>query len=163
MMLDGYLSCIATLCGPEFSFSASSFEDSKEIDVFVSGLVRDWSLGDEYLDPSEFIYGGKEVIDYRTIQKEVVGFVFNGQLKSIRSETEGGKSVGGMLLWRFFEYYGLASTNLNPDGAFHPLVSGPVYRLNIRNDEHVRSLYLLVEIEKMYVLTSFWERRIDTE
>jgi hypothetical protein len=157
MMLHGYLSCIETLCGSQFSFSASSFKDPREIDVFVSELVRDWSSGDEYVKPSEYTYGGKEVIDYQTVRKEVVGFVFNGQLESLHSETEGERTVGGKLLWRLFECYGLSSTNLNPSGVFHPLVRGPVYRLDIRNDEYVRALYLLVKIEGMYVLTSFLE------
>ncbi|WPD23363.1 MAG: hypothetical protein SD837_02120 [Candidatus Electrothrix scaldis] len=163
MMLRGYLSCMATLCGQNFSFAVSSFKDSRKIDIFVSELVREWSKGDEYIEPSEYTYGGKEIIDYHTARTAVAEFVFNGQLKNIHSETEAEGTVGGKLLWRLFEYYGLASTSLNPSGIFHPLVHGPVYRLAIRNDEHMRALYLLVEIEDMYVLTSFCEWCVSEE
>ena len=162
-MLHGYLSCLATLCGSRFSFSASSFEDPREIDVFVAELVKEWNAGDEYEAASQYRYGGSEVIDYRAMQREVAKFVFNGELKSFYSESEGGGTVGGEILWRLFEHYGLASTSLNPNGVFHPLVQGPVHRLDIRNAEHAAALYLLVQIEGMYVLTSFWEWRVRAE
>jgi len=147
MMLHGYLCCIATICGPQYSFGASSFKDSREIDAFVSEFVGEWSLGDECVAASEYIYAGKEVIGYRGLREEIVGFVFNGALEQLTAETEGEKSIGGSILWNLFEYYGLASTGLNESGIFHPLVRGPVYRLDIRHREHERALYFLVRIE----------------
>jgi len=158
-MLHGYLICMATLCGPQFSFSAISFKDDREIDEFISELVLDWSAGDEYRAPSKYTYSGNEVIDYQAVRQEIARFVFNGELSGLHVESEGDASVGGMLLWRLFEYYGLASTCLNEGGVFHPQVKGPVRKLDIHNSEEARALYLLVNIEGMYVLTSFVERQ----
>lgn len=163
MMLHGYLRCISTIAGSQYSFGASSFKDPREIDAFVSEFVGEWSLGDEYIEPCEYIYAGKEVIGYEELRKEVVSFIFNGTLAQLTAEAEGLGTVGGSILWNLFEYYGLASTSLNESGVFHPLVKGPVYRLDIRRKEHERAFYFLVCIEDMYVLTHFWKWRVEAE
>jgi hypothetical protein len=161
LMLHGYLHCISTICGRQYSFGASSFIESRDIDVFVSEFVNEWCLGDEYIPPCEYIYAGKKVIGYEELCSEVASYVFNGALKPLAVKKENLGTVGGSILWHLFEYYGLASTSLNQSGVFHPLVHGPVHRLDIRRKEHERALYFLVRIEDMYVLTHFLKWRND--
>lgn len=156
-MLDGYLNCLATLCGSKYFFSATAVHDSSDIDVFVTEIVNIWASGDEYIDASEYEYIGKEVIEFRHLRKQVSNFVFNGALEPYYSEKECYGDTGGKVLWDIFEYYGLASTHMNESGEFHPLVKGPIYYLHIRHKSHKRGLYYLVQIEGIYVLTAFVE------
>jgi hypothetical protein len=158
VMLDGYLNCLATMCGSKYFFSATAFQDSNEIDLFMEGIVRQWSLGDEYIAPSEYKYVGKEAIEYGKLRKHVVSMIFNGALKPYFAEKEGYGDIGRKILWDVFEYYGLASTHVNEAGEFHPLVKGPVYHLDIRSEQHKRGLYYLVRIEGFYVLTALVEK-----
>jgi hypothetical protein len=157
-LLDGYLNCLATICGSKYFFSATSFQDSRDIDVFVTEIVKNWALGDEYIKASEYEYKGRKVIEFKHLRKQVGSFVFSEAMKPHFAEKEGYGTIGGKILWDIFEYYGLASTHINESGDFHPLVKGPVYQLYINHKTHQRSLYYLARIEGIYVLTAFIEK-----
>ena len=62
-----------------------------------------------------------------------------------------------MLLWDIVEYYGMASTRLNPKGCFNPLVSKGALEISIKTESifHESLVYFLVEIEDQAILTGF--------
>lgn len=65
------------------------------------------------------------------------------------------KYLNNKLLYDLNEFYGLMSTSINFDGVFHPLIKGPVYKLDISCDRYEHSLNFLVKIEHMYVVTYY--------
>lgn len=95
---------------------------------------------------------GGITIPYNDLQMEILKFT-NSDVSYI--ELEARSHVGRSVIWDINEFYGLASTNMNSEGVFHPLISGPVYRLNIISDRFTSSLFFLVKIEDMHVLAYF--------
>ena len=68
---------------------------------------------------------------------------------------EARKYTTKMLIKDINEHYGLISTSLNENGIFHPLLKNEINILKIFNVNHERSLYFLVQIENVFVLTAF--------
>lgn len=61
-----------------------------------------------------------------------------------------------MLIDDIVEYYGLASTTLNPEGVWNPLLKGAL-EITVKDESnfHESSIYFLVEIEDQAILTGF--------
>ena len=154
--LNGYLQCLARLCGNGYVFEVTGYTASSDLDEFIQELLDHWNEGGEYADLNKFTYSGKRLIDYKTLIQEVEGFVFNGLLNRERIPSEvARKNITQLLTEDINEYYGLLSTGLNKDGAFHPLISGSVYRLFVNRTGFSQELHLLSKIETVYVVTHY--------
>ena len=152
----GYLKCIARLCAEENSFGVAAYEADNDIDVFVSQLVEFWGRGDEYVESSLYEYLGHEKIESAELFKEIEKFIFNGLLDRENMPSEAAKNYATKIITEDInEYYGLVSVSLNEEGVFHPLLSNELYLLKIRNSKFQKRLYFIVQIENIYVLTSF--------
>lgn len=62
--------------------------------------------------------------------------------------------------WNIIEYYGLASTSINENGPWNPVVSGESLLLEFESAESTKVLELIVEIEK-YAIVTFLEAAIE--
>ncbi|MCG8519456.1 MAG: hypothetical protein MI794_15810 [Pseudomonadales bacterium] len=156
--LNGYLSCLSRLCGPAYVFAAHAYQVEADVDSFVREAVAIWSEGDEYIPASEIQYVGKSLIEYSQLQSEIAGYVTNGLLGPRELSGTGRRAAARLLVEDITEYYGLASTSMNPEGVFHPLISSTVHRLNIRNEKYEHCLFFVLQIEDMYVLTHFCKK-----
>ena len=62
-----------------------------------------------------------------------------------------------ILIWDIVEYYGVASTSVNPRGCFNPLVSKGALEIYTKRESefHESLVYFLVLIEDQAILTGF--------
>lgn len=154
--LNGYLRCLSQLCGPRFAFGAVSFVANSDIDAFADELVEIWSEDDDYAAPTSYRYLGKEKIEYSDLLDEITLAIFNGCISSnSMPSSQAYEYARRVITDDINEYYGLVSTGLNKKGVIHPLISGPVYKLDISNKDISKSLYFVVKIEDIYVLTRY--------
>ncbi len=152
----GYLECLSRLCANGYSFRVSSFEANTEIDPFIVELSEIWSTEDEGAESIIHDYRGREIIKYEQIFDEIKSYIFSGLLTLENMASDDARNYAKRsLIDDINEYYGLVSTSLNENGAFHPLISSQVYRLFIDCQKHEKSFHFIVKIENLYVLTSF--------
>ncbi len=157
--LSGYLQCLARLCGRGYVFGVVAYKVNNEIDEFVSELLRYWNKGDDYVASEQFKYCGKELIEYKLLTHEIENFIFNGLLNRDRISNEvTRKNITQLLTEDINKCYGLLSTELNKEGAFHPLISGSVHRLIISRKGFSQGFYHLSKIESVYVVTHYTKR-----
>jgi len=154
--LRGYLKSLHRLASANYAFGVALYDANCEIDILAAELVRTWSIGDEYSDPGTYEYFGNERIEYSQLCQEQLKYIFNGLLDFKRMDSDDEiRYSKKIILEDINEYYGLLSTSLNEDGAFHPLISGDVFQLDIRNSRYAKSFFYIVKIETYYVLTYF--------
>ena len=158
--LNGYLLCLSRLAGRGYSFGAHAYQVEADVDSFAREAVAIWSKGNEYIPASDFRYVGKSIIEYVDLQSEITRYVMNGLLGPRKLSEAGRNAAARMLLEDIIEYYGLASTSINPEGVFHPPIRSTVHRLDIRNEKYEHCLYFVLQIEDMYVLTRLCKRKI---
>ena len=157
--LNGYLSCLSRLCGYQYSFSVNMFDAKCDIDEFVIGKFSELKKGDEYCKGTDYLYLGKSEIKFDAICEQIEHYVFNGLLGQVlQSRQNVYDSLKRTFIEDLNEYYGLISTALNHDGVFHPLIRGPVFKLDITNVEYEEIFCFLVKIENYYVLSMFSKR-----
>ena len=128
-----------------------NFESS--IESFANEIINKWNNSN---DNNEYIYHDYSEIEYKVIRKEIEGYIFNGCINMESLNSLGAfKYAERTILDDINESYGLVSTSINKQGVFHPLITGPVYRLNISNKKIKKNLYYVVQIESIYILTYF--------
>lgn len=151
--LNGYLNSLRRLCGNCFFFGAQAYAAEQDIDAFAKSLVDSWSENGDYC------YEGRSIIEWDELSEAIESMILHGILdrKTMPNDTARAY-VSKMLVEDINEYYGLASTSLDDNGVFHPLIQGPVYKLNISGRSQEKTLYYLVKIGRYYVFTHF--RRI---
>ncbi|MGH1373498.1 MAG: hypothetical protein ACRBBW_15770 [Cellvibrionaceae bacterium] len=150
--LDGYLKCLRRFRSSGCSYWARAYPATDDIDQFLGELVSSWG--------SEYRLLGKKNLEFRDIEKRIIDTVFRGALNLENVESKITKqSIQRLIVEDINEYYGLISTSLNADGAFHPLISGPVYEVKVRNVDYLDAFIYLVKIEEIFVLTGFSRRK----
>jgi len=149
--LNGYLRCLSRLCGPEYAFGVNAYKTVLSIESFADEIVTQLNK-----DKSEYVYHGYSEIEYEVIRNKIKGYIFNGCINQEALNSLGAlKYAERTLIDDINESYGLVSTSINKEGVFHPLITGPVYTLNISNTKNKKSIYYAVKIESIYVLTYF--------
>ncbi|WP_444936246.1 hypothetical protein ACJJIW_20785 [Microbulbifer sp. JMSA004] len=137
----------------------AAYAAEQEIDFFVSELVAHWSEGDEYLAAKEYRFNGRVEVESDWLFKEIESYIFNGLLnKQLMPDEDARGYASKILIEDINEYYGLLSSSLNKDGVFHPLLRNPIYKLDIEVENVEKSLYFIIKIENVYVLTYFMKR-----
>ena len=93
---------------------------------------------------------GIKKVNYTTIKKFFNKFI----IEQLTTNTE---DQVYMLIWDIVEYYGLASTTVNPEGPFNPLVSEGALEITVKQEDafHKELVYFLVQIENQAILTGF--------
>ncbi len=158
----GYLKCLSRLCANGYVFSVTAYSAVDNVDYFASKLVKFWNLGDEYIEPSCYEFLNSNKIEYDTLLKQIEKYIFNGLLERSNMPSKSAETYATkMLTDDINEYYGLVSVSLNDNGIFHPLISNDVYVLNIHNPRHEKSLYFIVKIEEIYVLTHLIKQHVN--
>jgi len=152
--LNGYLHSLRRFRGAGYFYSAQSYDAKTGIDQFATETITEWG------ENEEFQYLGKTEIKFEALEERLSNIIFGGalNLQSVESN-ESKESIRKLVLEDINEYYGLASTSLDSEGVFHPLISGPVYQLNIENKNYSNLFFYLVKIGNYYVLTSFTRRK----
>ena len=157
--LCGYLKCLSRLSANNYVFGASAYEANCEIDDLITAVFEKLGKGDKYIESSECEYLGREIIEPQDIVSEIESYIFAGLLEREQMPNDKARIYATRMLSEDInEYYGLVSTSQNKDGEFHPLLSGEVYRLNIRNTKYSREFYFIKKIESLYVLTYFLQK-----
>ena len=152
--LNGYLQSLRRLRGFGYCFSAHTYDLKVDIDQFAKETLCKWDESGAYK------YLGKSLIEYRNLEDRITGIIFGGalNLENVNNE-KSKKNIKKMVIEDINEYYGLASTSLDTKGHFHPLITGPVYELNIENSNFTSIFFYIVQIGKYYVLTGFTHRK----
>lgn len=152
--LNGYLHSLRRLRGPGYFYTARFYSAASNVDQFLSETVSGWG------EHGEFQYKGKSEIEFAALQERLTGIIFRGALNLENIASDKSKAnIKKMVIEDINEYYGLASTSLDSNGVFHPLIAGPVFELDIRNDNYFNLFCYLVQIGNYYVLTSFTRRK----
>ncbi len=155
--LNGYLLCLSRLCGSNYSFFASSYLAESELDIFLSNLIAKWN---EIESEANFSISKICKIEYKDLISEISGYIFNGVISSENIAEIGTTNyIGRMLTEDISEYYGLTSTGINKHGVFHPLIGSNVYRVHVKSNVFEESLYFVVRIENIFVLTCFGRKK----
>lgn len=143
--LDGYLKALQRFCGAGFVFGVRSYDAEDDIDNFMRNIVSEWGSSNEYM------YSGYEKIESKDLFCKIEELIFNGIIS--KDGFQSNSFIPKGVIEDINEYYGLASTSLDELGEFHPLLKGPVYKLNIGSGSGCRGLHFLVKINKYFVIT----------
>lgn len=153
--LNGYLQSLRRFRGAGYFYSARSYSSTEDVDQFLFNTVNKWG------ENGKFKYLGKSEIEFKVLEDRLNKIIFGGALNLQNISGDGTKkNIRKMVIEDINEYYGLASTSLQSDGAFHPLIFGPVYELNIENNDYSDLFSYLVKIGNYYVLTIFARRKM---
>lgn len=112
--------------GAGYFYSVRSYDATVDVEQFLTETVNEWG------EIGEFKYIGKSKIEFGTLEERLNSIIIIGGALNLQnvSNDESKASIKKMVVEDINEYYGLASTSLNSDGIFHPLISRPVYEVN---------------------------------
>jgi hypothetical protein len=97
----------------------------------------------------------KKIKHIEKINYDAVELIFD---RFIKKNLNVNKEQLDLLLWDIVEYYGLASTALDPDDQFNPLLSKGAYRIYLKEEEkcfHKEYVYLACLLQDQVILTGF--------
>ena len=135
---DGYLSALRRLSHTWIA-NVRQFPVSGSLDDSLSKHLGEWIEGVQYVGKSGVTYD--EVID--DLDRYILSRLdrlSEDQLSLVR--------------WDIEEYFGLIAMSVDKEADFHPLISGPVYRLQVDSPED-RERYLAVRIADVVVVLLF--------
>ena len=136
--LNGYLQSLRRLSGNKCDFWVDIIEvkTSLEDDVETHIMSIDNNL----------IIIDKTQISYHAVQEHLDKFVFSNLL--IDDE-----NILKLLAWDVVEYYGLASTELDPNGELNPLVHNGAILINIQSQRYESFVYYIVALPGYAIIT----------
>ena len=140
-MLDGYLSSIRRLAYNNCDYWAIHLKIDTDVEAAISNYFLKYDIP-------------KEVIEIKKIGYDVVKTFFDKFIvEQLKDNTENQVT---MLIDDIVEYYGLASTTLNPKGVWNPLLEG-AFEITVKDESnfHESLVYFLVEVENQAILTGF--------
>jgi len=140
-MLNGYLSSIRRLAYNNCDYWAVHLTIDTDVEIEISNYFLKYDIP-------------KEVIEIKKIGYDVVKTFFDKFIvEQLKDNTENQVT---MLIDDIVEYYGLASTTLNPEGVWNPLLEGAL-EITVKDESNVHEslVYFLVEIEDQAILTGF--------
>jgi hypothetical protein len=140
--LNGYLNALRRIAG-HVLFSAVAFPTGNDFETAIKTHVDGWGVGTQYIGCNQIEYDEVKAILRRQIYDRLDGL---------------GANAIAFLDWDIQEYYGLASVALDESDEFHPLVSGPVFRLEIIRDDVADGEYFAVQIGSFAVVTALAQR-----
>ena len=117
--LNGYLHSLRRLSGNKCDFWAECVEIDSDIDNAIDKYFSKLKSDCKVLKT--------EKIDYSTVENLLNNLVFSNL--TIRDD-----NLIKLLAWDIVEYYGLASTALDSEGEFNPLVSNGAIKISVQSD-----------------------------
>jgi hypothetical protein len=142
--LGAFLLALETVAGPEFSFFASHVLFDEDRETTLRRFIASWD-------------GGYELCRLRVIPNAELRQFLQANLYS-RLPCLSPNAVS-KLDDRLNEYYGLASTMVNRNGRFHPLLNDELTEVEIwREKDNTRARGFVVGIGPYLVLTCFATR-----
>ena len=88
----------------------------------------------------------KKDITFRDVENLHKEFIFS----NINTDND---DIIKLFSWDIVEFYGLASTIIDPNGDFNPLVSKGAIQLSVNSTFHSSYVYYVVEIDKQAIVT----------
>lgn len=148
--LNGYLRALERICGSAYSFGALAFSNESDLFEFISQ-----KLGRGKSFPE---------MPFETLTSKLASKIFIGIL-SMEEESDRGpkKLLSKLILEDINEYYGLISISIKKDGAFHPLISGPVYADEFQTSDGYHVFAYWVKIENIFIFTYLRKKREHTK
>ena len=136
--LNGYLHSLRRLSGNKCDFWAECVEIDSDIDNAIDKYFSKLKSDCKVLKT--------EKIDYSTVENLLNNLVFSNL--TIRDD-----NLIKLLAWDIVEYYGLASTALDSEGEFNPLVSNGAIKISVQSDFYESCVYYVVQIANFAVVT----------
>jgi len=140
--LNGYLHSIRRLAKYNCDYWAIHIEVENDIEKAIHEHFSKARIPTEVTEIKQ--------VDYDTVKKFFNKFI-------VEQLTANSKDQITMLTDDIIEYYGMASTRINPKGPFNPLVSKGALEISIKSEKtfHEELVYFLVQIENQAILTGF--------
>lgn len=135
--LRGYLQSLRRLCRRQCDFHADSFLVKNDIHASIEEYI--YKLG------AEFKFKGIKPLTYQ----EVESILEKHLILELEVEDQ---NANELFLWDIVEYFGLASTALNPDGDFNPLVSNGALAVEVQSSHYSSGAIFVVVIEKAAIV-----------
>jgi len=140
--LGGFLNALQRIAGGEPSFSVGYSNLSGGIDESLTKHILSWG--------KEFRYLGRSDMN----SDDVTAFFREG----VYSKLDLPKEVIQELEFQLLDYYGLISAGVDDNGPFQPLLSEPLYRVEVERNGSPYGAHFLVQIGKYGVITSISAR-----
>ncbi len=134
----GYLQALEKIAGDNFTFSASYFNTGSDLDSSLAAHFLEWG--------NEYQYRERALIPYSRVQ-EILRTCIYSKLSGLEESTVA-------RIDRYLqEHYGLIGSCVDPGGAFHPLVNGPVFELGVEYPSDKCCTYFLVQVGDVSIVT----------
>jgi len=140
--LGGFLNALQRIAGDEAALSVSYAELVNNIDEAMAKHILSWG--------KEFKYIGRGEINH----DDVTTFFREGIYSKLGLPEEKIEALDFQLL----DYYGLISIGLDINGPLHPLLSEPLFRIEVERNNSTYGSHFLVQIGKYAVITSISAR-----
>jgi hypothetical protein len=141
--LDGYLLSLRRLSGNQYDYWVEILDITVGIETALTNHFYK-------IDP-ELKVIAKYEISYLDVEKLLVEYIFS-QL-AITNE-----NIKKLFLWDIVEYFGLASTQDDPEGDFNPLVSNGALKLTMQSNFYKSHVYLVVPISNYAIIMGLAKR-----
>lgn len=141
--LNGYLHSLRRLSGNKCDFWAEATKIDSDLDNAIEGFLSNIKSGVKLIEKSKINYSAVEAL-----LEELV-------LSNLLTDDENLKKS---IAWDIVEYYGLASTALDAEGEFNPLVSNGAIKVSVQSDFHKSCVFYIVVISNYMVVTGLAER-----
>ena len=140
--LGGFLNALQRIADDERMFSVGYADLTGGIDDSLFEYISNWG--------KEFRYLGRTDMN----SDDVMAFFQEG----VYSKLDLPKKIIHALEFQLLDYYGLISTGVDDNGPFQPLLSEPLYRIEVERNNSPYGAHFLVQIGKYGVVTSISAR-----
>jgi len=141
--LNGYLHSLRRLSGNKCDFWADVIKIEVDFEKTIEGFISKFKNNVKLIEKKEISY-----FEVESLLEELL--LSNLDISS--------KDLKKSFTWDIIEYYGLASTDTDPDGEFNPLVSNGAIQITVQSDFHKSCVYYIVAISNHAVVTGLAER-----
>jgi hypothetical protein len=141
--LDGYLLSMRRLSGNQYDYWAEILDITAGVETALTNHF--------YKINPELKVIEKYEICYLDVEKLLVEYIFS-QLAFTN------ENIKKLFLWDIVEYFGLASTQDDPEGDFNPLVSNGALKLSMQPNFYKSHVYLVVPISNYAIIMGLAKR-----
>lgn len=141
--LNGYLKLLQRFCKKRCDFDASALTVEGDLEGAVERYVSNL---DDIVE-----YRGLNKISFSDFQNIMKRFVYSNL--TIQDE-----NMVRLIDWDIVEYFGVASTVMDPEGDFNPIVSNGGWELDVTSNFYEACTVVLVQYDEQALILSFGVR-----
>ena len=145
--LNGYLKALQALNGPRYQFGSRAHHFEGNAELYINEIMKKGTIVNY------------SATNYEEIGQRILKFSLNGMMSKSRVSNE--KELHyytSEILENINEYYGLASTASGQKEILHPLITGPVFSIELKGKELGSYFCFIVGIGE-YVVQTFMARK----